>query len=163
MRVSTATLALAGNATAQTLQEVAGQSAQYLGTNPGGIVPTGVQAPSISGFNEPITHPARGGLAVCVSGYVPVQASTQKNMAFNFEVPKNQSGVTQTFVSMVTSGSLFMEQIKGGIQAVNGTYDIWATYCTPANNTKPDTVEILTHGVGFDGSVTLHLHQTSLY
>jgi hypothetical protein len=151
MRVSASTLALASSATAQTLQEVAGQSAQFLGTNPGGIVPTGVQAPSISGFNSPIIHSARGGLAVCVSGYVPVQASTQKNIAFNFQVPQNQSGVTQTFVSMVTSGSPFTEQLMAGMQSANGTYDIWATLCTPANNTKPSTVEILTHGVGFDG------------
>jgi hypothetical protein len=125
MRVSF--LTLAGSAAAQTLQMAAGQSAQLLALNPGGAVPANVQAPSISGFMEPTIQPSRGGLAVCVSGMV-----------------------TQAFVSVVTSGSPFTEELMAGMQFINGTYNISATYCTPANNTKPDTVEVLTHGVGFD-------------
>ncbi|KUJ14467.1 uncharacterized protein LY89DRAFT_650311 [Mollisia scopiformis] len=141
---------LASGAAAQSLQIAAGQSAQYLASNPGGAIPAAVQAPSISGFTNPTIQPSRGGLAVCVSGMVPVTASTSKNMKFNFDIPMNQSQVTQTFVADVTSGSPFTEQIMAGMQSVNGTYNISATFCTPANNTKPDTVEILTHGVGFD-------------
>jgi hypothetical protein len=147
MRVSF--LTLAGSAAAQTLQMAAGQSAQFLALNPGGGVPVNVQAPSISGFMEPTIQPSRGGLAVCVSGMVPVQASGM-NMKFNFELPNNQSQVTQTFVSVATSGSPFTEGLMAGMQSINGTHNISATYCTPANNTKPDTVEVLTHGVGFD-------------
>lgn len=146
---------LASGAAAQTLQMVGGESAQFLGSNPGGILPATLQAPSLAGFMNPTIQPSRGGLAVCVSGTVPVQASTSKNVKFNFELPQNQSQVTQTFVSMVTSGSPFMEQLMAGMQSVNGTYNISATYCTPANNTKPDTVQILTHGVGFDRYVWL--------
>jgi len=143
-------LAFASGAAAQTLQLAAGQSAQFLASNPGGAVPENVQAPSIAGFTQPTIQPSRGGQAVCVSGIVPVQASTTMNMNFNFEVPQNQSGVTQTFVSMLTSGSPFMEQLMGDMASANGTYNISATLCTPANNTRPDTVQILTHGVGFD-------------
>jgi hypothetical protein len=80
---------------------------------------------------------------------VPVSASSN-NIKFNFTLPNNQSQVTQTFVADVTSGSPFTQQIMGGMQPVNGTYNISATFCTPASNTKPTAVEILTHGVGFD-------------
>jgi hypothetical protein len=142
-------LALVSGAAAQSLQLAAGQSAQFLASNPGGAVPANVQAPSISGFMEPTIQPSRGGLAVCVSGMVPVTASSN-NIKFNFTLPNNQSQVTQTFVADVTSGSPFTQQIMGGMQPVNGTYNVSATLCTPANNTKPTTVEILTHGVGFD-------------
>ncbi|KAG0645118.1 hypothetical protein D0Z07_9117 [Hyphodiscus hymeniophilus] len=72
------------------------------------------------------------------------------NLKLNFTLPQNQTGVTQTFISMLSSGSPFMKQLMGGIQPVNGTYNISATLCTPANNTKHSTIEILTHGVGFD-------------
>ncbi|TVY87748.1 hypothetical protein LAWI1_G006511 [Lachnellula willkommii] len=143
-------LALASGAAAQSLQLAAGQSAQFLPSNPGGAIPAMVQAPSTSGFTQSTIQPSRGGLSVCVSGIVLVQANTSMNMAFNFAVPDNQTGVTQTFLSMITGGSPFMEQLMAGKQSANGTYNISATLCTPANNTTPETVEILTHGIGFD-------------
>lgn len=155
-------IALLSGTAAQSLQIAAGASAQFLASNPGGAIPASVQAPSITGFMEPTIQPSRGGLAVCVSGTVPVQASTSMNMKFNFEIPQNQSQVTQSFVTMVTSGSQATEQLMGGMQSVNGTYNISATLCTPANNTRPSVVEILTHGIGFDRYVpslyTLYLH-----
>ncbi|KXT11848.1 hypothetical protein AC579_4274 [Pseudocercospora musae] len=135
----------------------AGATAQYssnlLPSNPGGAIPAGVQAPSTTGFENATIHPARGGLAVCVSGSVPVTASTSKNLKFkNLELPKNQSQVTGAFVDLVSSGSTVMQDIMDGTQSVNGTYRIGATLCTPANNTRPDQVQVLTHGVGFDRS-----------
>ncbi|TVY43404.1 hypothetical protein LOCC1_G004572 [Lachnellula occidentalis] len=142
-------LAFASGAAAQSLQMAAGESAQFLPSNPGGYIPATIPSPDISGFTESTIQPSRGGLSICVSGMVPVQASSM-NMAFNFSVPDNQTGVTQTFVSMITGGSPFMEQLMAGTQAVNGSYNISATFCTPANNTKPRVVEILTHGIGFD-------------
>jgi len=148
MRTSFFAFVSAAAAQNVSLQTVAGQSAQYLASNPGGAVPANVQAPSISGFMNPTIQPSRGGLAVCVSGMVPVSASGT-NMKFNFDIPANQSQVTQTFVDDVSSGSPFTTQIMAGMQPVNGTYNISATLCTPANNTRPSTVEILTHGVGF--------------
>lgn len=150
-------LALAGGAATQSLQMAAGQSAQYLGSNPGGAIPAMLQAPSTSGFMKPTIQPSRGGLAVCVSSTIPIQASTSKNIAFNYSIPQNQSQVTQAFISMVSGGSTFAQSIMTGMQSVNGTYNISATYCTPANNTKPTTVEILTHGVGFNRYLSLHI------
>ncbi|TVY24856.1 hypothetical protein LHYA1_G007230 [Lachnellula hyalina] len=150
-------LAFAGGLAAQSLQLAAGQSAQFLSSNPGGAIPAMVQAPSTSGFMQSTIQPSRGGLSVCVSGIVPVQVSTAMNMAFNFSVPDNQTGVTQTFLSMISSASPFVQQLMAGTQSVNGTYNIGGTLCTPANNTTPKTVEILTHGIGFDRLATQRL------
>lgn len=72
------------------------------------------------------------------------------NLKFNYDTPKNQTQVTETFLEYITQGSTFMKQIMGGMQEVKGTYQIGATLCTPGNNTKPSKVQILTHGVGFD-------------
>lgn len=117
---------------------------------PGGALPAGLQSPSTAGFGlNPSVLPSRGGEAVCVSGIVPVQASAM-NLKFNFETPANQSQVTETFLQFVTQGEGFMKNLMGGMQAVNGTYEIGATLCTPGNETKPEGVQILTHGVGFD-------------
>ena len=154
-------LALSGCAAAQ-------YSSSLLPSSPGGALPAGVEAPSISGFSDPVVHPSRGGLAVCVSGNVShtkmcfsrcilthaaqisVTASTSKGLKFNFDVPANQSQVAETWLEDVTKGSPFAEQIMGGMQTISGTYGIYGTLCVPANDTKPSGVQLLTHGVGFD-------------
>jgi len=123
-------------------------TAQYM--IPGGAIPMSVQAPSTSGFMNATIHPSRGGAAICVSGMIPVNASTSKNLRFNYQVPENQSQLTETFVDFVTAGSPFTQQIMAGYQNVSGTYSIGATYCIPGNNTKPSGVQLLTHGIGFD-------------
>lgn len=142
---------------------VASAAAQYssdlLASNPGGAIPAGVQAPATTGFENATIHPARGGLAVCVSGYVSVMAATSMNLKFkNFQLPKNQSQVTGGFVDMVSSGSTVTQEIMDGMQSVNGTYRIGATLCTPANNTQPEQVQILSHGIGFDRSYWVSSH-----
>lgn len=116
----------------------------------GGIIPATIATPNVTGFQDPTVQPARGGYAICVSGTVSVTASTNKQMRFNFTVPQNQTGTTQTFISFIAAGSPFMQQISEGTTTVNGTYDIQSTLCYPANNTSPQTVQFLTHGVGFD-------------
>lgn len=125
-------------------------AAQGLASNPGGAVPMGVQAPSTKGFQNATIQPSRGGAAVCVSGMIPVRASTMKNLKFNYTLPVNQTQVTETFVDFITAGSPFMESIMAGTQNISGTFNIGATLCTPANNTKPAGVQLLTHGIGFD-------------
>lgn len=124
---------------------------QYLPpSNPGGAIPAGVEAPSIAGFSDATIHPSRGGLAVCVSGTIAVEASTTKGLKFNFKLPANESQVSETWLEFVTKGSSFTDEIMGGFQTISGTYDIGATLCMPANDTKPTGVQLLTHGVGFD-------------
>lgn len=112
--------------------------------------PGGIPSPAIAGFSGATTHPSKGGLAVCVSGTVPVTAMTSQNLKFNFSLPANQSQVTETFLEYTMSGSVFLQSIMAGAQTVSGTYNISATLCTPANNTAPTSVQLLTHGLGFD-------------
>lgn len=118
---------------------------------PGGAIPAGLKEPNVSGFMEPTVQPSRGGGAICVSGIVGVQASTTKNIKLNYQLPANQSQVTQTFLDLFTQGSPFMSQIMGGMNNVSGTYNISATLCMPGDAAlNMTTVQFLTHGVGFD-------------
>lgn len=136
----TTLLALASGAAAQTL----------LPSNPGGAVPVGVQAPSIAGFQNSTIGISRGGLAVCVSGHVLVSANSTNNIKFNYTLPANQSQLTETLLEVITPGSPFTTEIVEGKATVVGTYSIGATLCTPANDTKPKGVQLLSHGIGFD-------------
>ncbi|KAF2718028.1 alpha/beta-hydrolase [Polychaeton citri CBS 116435] len=125
-------------------------STSLLPSNPGGAIPVGINAPSDAGFLSPTIHPSRGGLAVCVSGIVPVTAQTSQNVKFDFQAPQNQTGVADTFLKLITAGGTFVQGITVGPHTVNGTFDIAATLCTPANDTSPNGVQLLTHGVPFD-------------
>ncbi|KXS94639.1 hypothetical protein AC578_2244 [Pseudocercospora eumusae] len=95
-------------------------------------------------------HLPRSGPAKCVSGIVEVTAATTKNLAFDYELPKNQSQVAELAVDFLTASSGFPEALVTGMQKAGGTFSIGSTLCLPKNNTKPSTVQILTHGFGFD-------------
>ena len=107
-------LTTCGVTTLSLVTSVMAQSQYLLPSNPGGAIPAGVEAPSISGFMGSTVHPSRGGLAVRVSGMVPVKASTSENWKFNYGLPQNQSQVTETFVDFITKGSTFTEAIMVG-------------------------------------------------
>ncbi|KAF1356298.1 hypothetical protein BDV97DRAFT_386155 [Delphinella strobiligena] len=128
-------LALAGLAVAQT---------------PGGAISAGLKSPNTSGFINPTIQPSRGGGAVCVSGNVTVNASTSKNLKFDYQVPTNESQITETWVDFITSGSPFTTEIMAGTQNVSGSYNISATLCMPGTGLNGTTVQFLTHGIGFD-------------
>lgn len=126
-------------------------SSEYLNHQPGGALPAGLQPPNLAGFQDARIHPSRGGLSVCVSGLIPISAGAM-NLKLNLQMPTNQSQVTDTLLEMITGGSSFMEKVaqSSRTQWINGTWNIGATLCTPANNTKPMGVQMLTHGIGFD-------------
>ncbi|KAK4542509.1 hypothetical protein LTR36_006761 [Oleoguttula mirabilis] len=132
--------ALAGGAAAQS----------FISSNPGGAILAGRHAPSIAGFRNATVSISRGGLAVCVSGTITVTANTTSNIKFNLEIPQNQTQLSESFVELSTSGTPVTEEIVGGLLSAAGTFTIGATLCTPADNTKPKGVQLLTHGVGFD-------------
>lgn len=121
-----------------------------LPSNPGGALPYAVPALNTTGFNNATVQPARGGLAVCVSGTIPVTASAT-NLQLTFQLPVNQTQVTQTFVNFITP-AFDNAQYVSGTHNVSGTYEIAATLCLPGytNGSEPMTVQFLTHGVGFD-------------
>jgi hypothetical protein len=103
---------------------------------------------SSSGFKWPTFHRSNGGQTVCVSGFVPVTASTEDNIKLDLSLPKNQMEVTEFFVASYSVGSTVARDINKGKASVLGTWDIYATLCTPEQNVKPKGVQFLTHGVG---------------
>ncbi|KAI5271244.1 alpha/beta-hydrolase [Aureobasidium subglaciale] len=135
--------------TALTFLALAGLAAADYTSQFGGAIPAGLCAPNTAGFTNPTVQPSRGGAAICVSGNIAVQASAQ-NVKFNFNIPANESEVTDTFLKYITSGSTFAQSIMGGMQTITGNYTIGATLCMPANGTIPSSVQLLTHGIGFD-------------
>ncbi|KAI4727478.1 alpha/beta-hydrolase [Aureobasidium sp. EXF-10728] len=132
-----------------TLLALAGMAAAEYTSNFGGAIPAGLGAPNTAGFTNPTIQPSRGGAAICVSGNVAVQATAQ-NVNFTFNVPANESEVTNTFIELISAGSTFSKSIMGGMQSVSGNYTIASTLCMPANGTMPSSVQLLTHGIGFD-------------
>ncbi|KAJ8612766.1 hypothetical protein MRB53_037237 [Persea americana] len=112
--------------------------------------PSSVKGPNSAGFKNASTVLSRGGQAVCVDGYVSVNAQTAKNVKFNFAIPPNETVVTETFLQFITAGSPFLKSINQGYQTEGGSFDIKATYCTPKDNLAPTEVQLLTHGIGFD-------------
>lgn len=109
-------------------------------------------SPSTSGFNQAFPHPSVGGKATCVSGYVPVTASTDNNIKLDISLPTNQSQVTEFFVAAYSVGSTVAQDVNKGKATVSGTWNIYATLCTPFDNVKPKGVQLLTHGVGVSSS-----------
>lgn len=83
-----------------------------------------------------------------MSGYVPVNASTDDNIKLDLSLFNNQTQVTEFFLASYSAGSTVAKDINLGKQTVSGTWNIYATLCTPKQNTKPDGVQLLTHGVG---------------
>lgn len=105
---------------------------------------------TIAGFQNPIVAPSRGGGATCVSGTVSVSVNVPNAQKINFVVPNNQTGATQTFVSFVSANSNLVPSVLGGPMTVANTYSIGASLCYPTGLSAPSTVQLASHGVGFD-------------
>ncbi|PWY72010.1 hypothetical protein BO83DRAFT_437926 [Aspergillus eucalypticola CBS 122712] len=125
--------------------------AQYVNSSPlSGAA--GLGFPNVTGLANPTVHVSNGGSAHCVSGTVKVNATTDKNLKFAYNLPSNQSQVTQTLVTLWSSGGDgYLKSLTSSTQRVSGSYDIEATYCLPADETSKTTkVQLLTHGIGGD-------------
>lgn len=125
------------------------QTGPFVAATSVGAVRAAVSPPNTSGFTSPVLSRSRGGYAECVSGTVSVSASAQ-NLKISYDLPTNQTLITNLFVELVTDGSPVPASFIKGTQNISGTYDFGASLCLPANGTVSDTVHFLTHGVGFD-------------
>lgn len=56
--------------------------------------------PSLHGFDIPTLSKSKGGKATCVSGFVSVDATTTQNLDFDYQIPNNQTQVTETFLDL---------------------------------------------------------------
>lgn len=86
----------------------------------------------------------------CVNITVPVDISARTGV-FNIKTPTTNLEAT-TFIQNITQqGRNFTDLVLTGYKTTAGTYNISTQYCTPSvNNVKNPTVQILTHGIGFD-------------
>lgn len=98
-----------------------------------------------------LTFVAGGALAKqCINITVPVQISA-RNAVFN--IPTLQSNLdATTFSQNLTSiRGNFSQTALLDYTTVTGSYSISAKFCKPDNEQgKNPTVQVLTHGIGFD-------------
>ena len=88
----------------------------------------------------------------CINMTVPVTISA-RTAVFNIAVPQTNLDATTFNQNQTQQGRNFTETALSGYATTAGTYDISAQFCMPSSvrntKTKP-TVQILTHGIGFD-------------
>jgi pimeloyl-ACP methyl ester carboxylesterase len=92
----------------------------------------------------------------CVNITVPVDLSA-RNGIFDIEAPQNSIDVVNFILEITRQGTNYTEELLQGYKTVSGHYELAATYCVPGKNDtghsySPDTVQVLTHGLGFDRS-----------
>lgn len=86
----------------------------------------------------------------CINLTVPVTISA-RNGVFNIPTLQGNADAT-TFVQNLTSiRGNFTEEALLDYATVSGAYEISAKFCKPdVENGKNPTVQVLTHGLGFD-------------
>ena len=97
---------------------------------------------------------SNGNAAQCVTGKAPIPISTT-GVNLLFSGPTNQSVATGLIQQLNQLDSTIAADMSGGQSTIRGTFQIEVTLCFPANtinNSKVDTVQILTHGIGLDKS-----------
>ncbi|PNY29728.1 Uncharacterized protein TCAP_00355 [Tolypocladium capitatum] len=86
----------------------------------------------------------------CRNITVPISISA-RNGVFNIAPPKTEAQVTDFFLELSKQNSNYTQSITNGYKTIKGDYQLAATYCEPDRGSG-DTLQILTHGVGFDRS-----------
>ena len=86
----------------------------------------------------------------CMNASVPVDLSARQAV-FDLDVPQKNLEVTDFVLNMTQQGRNFSDIVLTGYNTTVGTYNISTQFCVPDNDnhTNP-TVQILTHGIGFD-------------
>ena len=93
----------------------------------------------------------------CINATVPVEISARQPV-FNLAVPKTNLEATDFILNMTQQGRNFTDIVLTGYNTVSGTYNISTEFCMPSNatNMTNPTVQVLTHGIGFDKTYTPH-------
>ncbi|RYF10420.1 MAG: hypothetical protein EOO77_21590, partial [Oxalobacteraceae bacterium] len=87
----------------------------------------------------------------CTNLTVPVELSA-RNGVFDVKAPQNDIEVTDFILNNSQQGSNYTAKVLKEYKTVSGHYELAATYCVPSKDEKPKTVQLLTHGIGFDRS-----------
>ncbi|KAK1817873.1 hypothetical protein LTR12_007744 [Friedmanniomyces endolithicus] len=104
-------------------------------------------------FTSATAVAACAGLAAarqCQNITVEVDVSA-RNGVFNQMTPVTNIDVTNFLLNLVQAGKNYSAAVLEGYATVSGKYHIAATYCEPDHG-QANTVQLLTHGIGFDRS-----------
>lgn len=71
---------------------------------------------------------------------------------FNVQTIESNYDATRFSLNFTNQGQNFTNVSTVGYQTVTGTYNISAKFCRPDNMTTNPTVQVLSHGIGFDKS-----------
>jgi hypothetical protein len=86
----------------------------------------------------------------CINATVPVNL-VARQAVFNLAVPQTNLEATDFILNMTQQGRNFTDLVLTGYNTTAGTYNISTQFCMPSNdNSKNPTVQVLTHGIGFD-------------
>lgn len=86
----------------------------------------------------------------CINQTIPLHLSARQAV-FNLAVPQTNLEVTDFILNMTRQGGNFTNEILTGYNTTVGTYNISTQFCMPSeSNTTNPTVQVLTHGIGFD-------------
>jgi pimeloyl-ACP methyl ester carboxylesterase len=86
----------------------------------------------------------------CQNITIPVTISA-RNAVFNVAVPQTNIAVTEFMINLSQQDSNYSAALLTGYATVSGDYKLAATYCAPDHGAGK-TLQILTHGIGFDRS-----------
>ncbi|CAJ2513492.1 Uu.00g016110.m01.CDS01 [Anthostomella pinea] len=103
-------------------------------------------SPCAPGVVTDAANPARQ----CHNLTIPVSISA-RNGLFNLTAPSNNIEVTDFILNQAQPGKNYTEAVLEGYATVQGNYSIAATYCEPTAG-PGKTLQVLTHGIGFDRS-----------
>jgi hypothetical protein len=86
----------------------------------------------------------------CMNLTVPVDISARTGI-FNLAIPQDNLEVPDLVLNITQQGRNFTDIVLEGYSTTTGIYNISTQYCVPSvdNSTNP-TVQVLTHGIGFD-------------
>lgn len=89
----------------------------------------------------------------CMNATIPVEISARQGL-FTWKVPETNMDVTEFALNVTQQGRNFTAAALGGYQTTSGRYNISTQFCMPSNmsfsNLTSPTVQVLTHGIGFD-------------
>ena len=87
----------------------------------------------------------------CMNATVPVDVSARTAIFGNVPVPQTNPEVVAFIQKLSTQGSNYTAAGVTGYQTITKTYNISTQFCTPDDDKSANpTVQVLTHGIGFD-------------
>ncbi|EIN11666.1 alpha/beta-hydrolase [Punctularia strigosozonata HHB-11173 SS5] len=103
-------------------------------------------APAIALLHAIPVVPAKS----CNEKIVPVSITARNAVFGNQKRLVDDLDVTYFIQNATTVGLNYTDQVTTGYTTIHDTYDISVRFCEPTAAVKKSTVQVLTHGIGFD-------------